>query len=122
MELQSAEAALQPEASRDFKPDHEHDEEVTSVALQAFGDMDPKRFNEWIQRLLMERGTDIFRMKGFVAIKGRPERFVFQGVHMLFDGRPDRPWNGDERKSTIVLIGRNLERETLTTEFSACLA
>jgi G3E family GTPase len=33
-------------------------------------------------------------MKGIISLKGEKERFVFQGVHMLFDGRPDRPMKG----------------------------
>jgi len=37
------------------------------------------------------QGTDIFRMKGIVNIAGEDNRFVFQGVHMLFDGTRDRP-------------------------------
>lgn len=120
MKILGDSGALVPEAEREFKPDHEHDEEVTSVGLVADGDMDPRRFNVWMQTLLTEKGTDIFRMKGFVAIKNKPERFLFQGVHMLFDGKPDRPWNGDPRRSQIVLIGRNLNRQELTEGFMAC--
>lgn len=120
MQLLGAGGPFEAEASRAFKPDHEHDEEVTSVGLVADGDMDPRRFNEWMQKLLMEKGTDIFRMKGFVAFRGKPDRFLFQGVHMLFDGKPDKPWNGDLRQSRIVLIGRNLNREQLTEGFLAC--
>jgi len=30
--------------------------------------------------------------KGILTIAGEDQRFVFQGVHMLFDGRADRPW------------------------------
>ena len=59
-------------------------------------------------------GTDIFRMKGILDVKGRDERFVFQGVHMLFDGRPDRPWRATEpRGNQLVFIGRNLDRDRL---------
>jgi hypothetical protein len=29
-------------------------------------------------------------MKGVLSIAGDTRRFVFQSVHMLFDGRPDR--------------------------------
>jgi G3E family GTPase len=120
MQIHGASSVLEAGASREYKPDHEHDEEVTSVGLVSEGEMDPRRFNEWMQGLLMEKGTDIFRMKGFVAIKGKDERFLFQGVHMLFDGKPDRPWNGEVRKSQIVLIGRNLDRQELTEGFLAC--
>jgi len=51
--------------------------------------------NEWLSKLLQTQGPDIFRMK---ASDAEDQRFVFQGVHMLFDGRADRPWKSRERK------------------------
>ncbi len=44
-----------------------------------------------------EKGIDIFRMKGVLSIKGVPNKFVFQGVHMLFDGKEDKPWGNTPR-------------------------
>jgi G3E family GTPase len=61
-------------------------------------------------------------MKGILNLKGSPSRFVFQGVHMLFDGREDRPWGTEPRASDLVFIGRNLDREALTRGFERCLA
>jgi G3E family GTPase len=62
-------------------------------------------------------------MKGILNIKGQANRFVFQGVHMLFEGKPDRPWKDAlERKSQLVFIGRNLDREALNAGFRRCLA
>ena len=84
-----------PAATHEYKPDHEHDDEVASVGIATPGDLDDKKLNGWLQDLLMNQGPDIFRMKGVLSIKGDPRRFVFQGVHMLFDGRPDRPWGRD---------------------------
>ncbi|MEO1299247.1 MAG: GTP-binding protein, partial [Cyanobacteria bacterium J06636_16] len=50
------------------------------------------------------------------------QRFVFQGVHMLFDGRADRPWKSNEsRKNELVFIGRNLNETQLREDFRACL-
>jgi G3E family GTPase len=58
-----------------------------------------------------------------LSIAGEESRFVFQGVHMLFDGRPDRPWrDGEERTNSLIFIGRNLDREKLNRGFEACLA
>ena len=45
--------------------------------------------------LLRRRGTDIFRTKGVLNLAGDANRFVFQGVHMLFDGQDGRPWEAD---------------------------
>ncbi len=115
-------ALVKPAVEREFKPDHEHDEEVTSVGITIPGDLDSDRLNDWIGNLLQTKGLDIFRMKGILSIKGQPNRFVFQGVHMLFDGRPDRPWAGEPRYNSLIFIGRNLDRAELTEGFEACLA
>ena len=76
----------------------------------------------WLGELLQTQGQDIFRMKGVLAIKGDENRFVFQGVHMLFDGRPDRPWGQDQRHNQLIFIGRNLDRAALNEGFRQCLA
>ncbi len=105
-----------------YKPDHEHDEEITSVGINIPGDLNEKKLNAWLRDLLMNQGPNIFRMKGILSIKGSAERFVFQGVHMLFDGRPDRPWGQEPRHNALIFIGRNLDRTRLTEGFRACLA
>ena len=61
-------------------------------------------------------------MKGVLSIKGEAERFVFQGVHVLFTGTPDRPWGREERHNPMVFIGRNLDRAEIHKGFRACLA
>jgi G3E family GTPase len=115
--------ALAPEWSHVFKPDHEHDDEVSSVGITTPGELDGKRLNEWISELLRTKGNDIFRMKGVLAVRGSNKRLVFQGVHMLFDAKFDREWKPFEaRTNTLIFIGRNLDRETLNAEFQACLA
>ncbi|PZD71584.1 putative GTP-binding protein YjiA [Acaryochloris thomasi RCC1774] len=102
---------------------HEHDQTVGSVALTESGEIDGERLNGWLGNLLQTQGPDIFRMKGILNIAGEDERFVFQGVHMLFDGRADRPWKANEtRKNELVFIGRNLDEAQLSKEFQACLA
>ena len=60
-------------------------------------------------------------MKGVLAFSGAKERYVFQGVHVLFDGRMDRPWQEGERSNSLIFIGRNLDRQALESGFSACL-
>ncbi|KAB8334378.1 GTP-binding protein [Scytonema tolypothrichoides VB-61278] len=102
---------------------HEHDETVSSVALVAEGALDGDKLNDWMGELLQTQGPDIFRMKGILNIAGEDNRFVFQGVHMLFDGKQDRPWKeGETRKNELVFIGRNLDEAQLREDFLACLA
>lgn len=101
---------------------HEHDQSVASVALVEPGALDGKRLNDWLSYLLQTQGTDIFRMKGILNMAGEDHRFVFQGVHMLFDGTRDRPWKPNEtRKNELVFIGRNLNEAQLKEDFRQCL-
>lgn len=121
-ELRGPDGTLAPALQHEYKPDHEHDDEVSSVGITVPGDLDLDRLNAWLGKLLAEKGVDIFRMKGVLSIKGAGRRFVFQGVHMLFDGSPGEPWGDEERRNSLVFIGRNLDREELNEGFRACLA
>ncbi|TAF06449.1 MAG: GTP-binding protein [Nostocales cyanobacterium] len=101
---------------------HVHDETVYSVALVEKGEIDGQKLNDWLGELLRTQGTDIFRMKGILNIAGEDDRFVFQGVHMIFEGRADRPWkNSETRKNELVFIGRNLDAAKLKQDFLACM-
>ncbi|MBM4378531.1 MAG: GTP-binding protein, partial [Deltaproteobacteria bacterium] len=117
----SAAAAQEPVETRVFNPEHEHDETVGSVGIHLEGEIDSDRLNAWLRGLLKEKGNDIFRMKGILNIKGEDRRFVFQGVHMLFDGRPDRKWGKAPRASDLVFIGRNLDRAALSEGLRRCV-
>ncbi len=119
--LCGTDAVLAPLETREYKPDHEHDEEVTSVGIALSGDLHLEKLNGWLSQLLRVHGQDIFRMKGVLSVRGWDERFVFQGVHMLFDGRPDRPWGNEARHSKMIFIGRRLDRAALEEGFRACL-
>ncbi len=107
---------------RTFRHEHSHDDQVSSVGIATEGHCDGKKLNDWISKLLQEKGGDIYRMKGVLGVKGTNKRLVFQGVHMLFDAKFDREWKPDEnRTNTLVFIGKNLDRAALTEGFKACL-
>lgn len=100
---------------------HEHDESVFSFAIVESGEVNLEKLNTWLAQLLQTQGPNIFRMKGILNVAGEDNRFVFQGVHMIFDGKPDRPWKPSEtRKNELVFIGRNLDAEKLRQDFKAC--
>ena len=45
-----------------------------------------------------------------------------QGVHMLFEGMPDRLWKeGEKRVSKMVFIGRDLDRDLIREGFEECV-
>lgn len=64
---------------------------------------------------------DIFRMKGVLAMEGCAERYVYQGVHMLFTGETLSPWGDAPRINRLVFIGKNLDRKALEEGFASCM-
>jgi G3E family GTPase len=113
---------LAPVSETEYASPHEHDETVGSVGITMAGSLNPDRFERWMVDLLRLRGVDIFRAKGVLSLTGDDKRFVFQGVHMLFDGEAGRPWAGnEERKSQLIFIGRELDRAALEEGLRSCL-
>jgi G3E family GTPase len=101
---------------------HQHDQSIYSVSISDAGSVNGHRLTSWLNRLVQERGRDIFRIKGILNVDSEDRRFIFQGVHMLLDGRPGRPWEtGELRRNEIVFIGRDLEEQRLREEFRECL-
>ncbi len=100
---------------------HYHDEDMQSLALRTDKPIDPDKFFPWVQDLVATEGPNILRSKGILAFSGDPDRFVFQGVHMMLDGDRQRPWrDGERRESRIVFIGRNLAEDKIRAGFAAC--
>jgi len=102
---------------------HYHDEEMQSVSLKTDKPLNPDKFFPWIQDLVAKDGPNIPRCKGILSFKDDPDRFVFQGVHMILDGDHQRPWKeGEARDSRIVFIGRNLQEDKIRAGFESCIA
>jgi G3E family GTPase len=102
---------------------HEHDASVFSIAMYEPGTVSADKLNKWLMPLVQTQGPDIFRLKGILNVDDEDRRFVFQGVHMVLEGRPGRPWKPQEqRTNALVFIGRNLNETQLRQGFRACLA
>ncbi|HVY00908.1 MAG TPA: GTP-binding protein [Pseudorhodoplanes sp.] len=102
---------------------HFHDEEMQSISLKSERPLDPEKFLPWVQNLVATEGQNILRSKGIVAFRDDPDRFVFQGVHMMLEGDHQRPWKeGEKRESRVVFIGRNLPEDRIREGFAACAA
>ena len=99
-----------------------HDVTVQSVSLRG-GEMDSKKFFPWIEKITQAEGPNILRLKGIIAFKDDPDRYVIQGVHMIIEGDHQRAWkDGENHDSRLVFIGRELDAEKLKRTFEACQA
>jgi len=85
-------------------------------------EMQKDKLDSFISWLMQEKGPDLYRSKGVLAVKGSPNKYVFHAVHMQLGGRPTDPWKEGEKKCCkMVFIGKNLNREELTRKFEECL-
>jgi G3E family GTPase len=102
---------------------HYHDEDMQSMSLSTDKPLHPDKFFPWIQKLVAEDGPKILRCKGILNFKDDPDRFVFQGVHMILDGDHQRPWkDGEKRDSRMVFIGRELPEDKIRKGFESTVA
>ena len=96
----------------DAEPEHDHDD-FESFALELAPIADPATF---VAKLVsIAAAHDVLRMKGFIAVQGKPMRLLVQGVGQRFRQQFDRPWGADEaRLSRLVVIGeKGLDREAI---------
>ena len=102
--------------------EHEHDTTVSSVSVIEKRPLDLDAIQRWVNYLLVNRGTDLYRMKGVLNVAKSDERFMFQAVHMIFNGNFDEPWQAEEtRESRFVFIGKNLDHDELRRGFEKCV-
>ena len=110
----------------DTDAEHEHDERVTSTSSKFEGALNVNKLERWIGDIMQNKGEDLFRYKGVLAVEGMDQKFVFQGVHMLFGGgfsSEVAPWKeGEARECRFVFIGRDLDHEALQMGLMECRA
>lgn len=113
---------FKPTFLTDMEAKHEHDSSVGSVSVKFEGDLKVHELNDWIYELLEDKGHDLFRYKGVLSVKDEIEKYVFQGVGMLFKGGySEIKWESNEvRESRVVFIGRDLDKKGLIDGILAC--
>jgi len=88
----------------DGADDHEHDD-FDTVVIELAEVADPERLKAAIVRLA--RDQNILRVKGYVAVAGKPMRLLVQAVGERVRAQFDRPWGDSPRRSQLVVIGEH---------------
>ncbi|WP_129774356.1 cobalamin biosynthesis protein CobW [Peristeroidobacter soli] len=98
----------------DENGEHDHDHDAFDSVVVRLGTVDPEQLVTRLKRLAEHH--QIYRIKGFAAVPGKPMRLVIQGVGRRFDTYFDRRWRDDEeRRTTLVFIGEDLDATALDT-------
>ncbi len=85
----------------DGADDHEHDD-FNSIVIDLPEQTDPEALAGRIARLAREQ--DILRVKGYVAVRGKPMRMLLQAVGERVRTQYDRPWGDTARATRLVVI------------------
>ncbi|MBY0360882.1 MAG: cobalamin biosynthesis protein CobW [Phreatobacter sp.] len=88
----------------DGHDDHEH-EDFDSIVVDLPEVADPADLASRIQRLARE--LNILRVKGHVAVSGKPMRLLVQAVGERVRRQFDRPWGDAPRRSQLVVIAEH---------------
>ncbi|WP_333712674.1 cobalamin biosynthesis protein CobW [Yoonia sp.] len=96
----------------DHAHEHGHDEFESFVVTR--GEVtDAKAFAEQVADVI--RAHDILRLKGFVAVAGKPMRLTLQAVGPRVDTYFDQPFGATPRQTRLVVIGEaGLDRAGIT--------
>ncbi|KAI3453871.1 hypothetical protein Pfo_010534 [Paulownia fortunei] len=87
--------------------DHIHDSAVSSVSIVSEGTLDLDYFDDWLERLVEEKGDDLCRMKGILSVGDSEQRYVFQGL--IYGGfRIEREKNICSQRTIVRRFSRNL--------------
>lgn len=88
----------------DGEDEHEH-EDFDTVVIDLPEIADPADLADRIARLAQEQ--NILRVKGHVAIQGKPMRLLVQAVGARVRHQYDRPWGSQPRQSRLVVIAEH---------------
>jgi cobalamin biosynthesis protein CobW len=88
----------------DGHDDHEHDD-FDSVVIDLPEVADPDALQAAIVRLANEQ--HILRVKGYVAVRGKPMRMLVQAVGARVRAQYDRPWGDTPRQTRLVVIAEH---------------
>lgn len=114
------------ECGHDHDHDHEHhhhhhsdhleNDGFTSISFQSDKPFAIRKFQYFLDNQLPE---SIFRAKGIMWFDESPKRHIFHlcGKRFTLD---DDEWKG-QKKNQLVLIGQNLDRETLLQQLENCV-
>ncbi|TMV90025.1 cobalamin biosynthesis protein CobW [Thioclava sp. BHET1] len=88
----------------DGAEDHEHDD-FDTVVIEIGEITDPEDLKTAIAELA--RAQNVLRVKGYVAVAGKPMRLLVQAVGARVRAQYDQPWGDRARRSELVVIAEH---------------
>lgn len=97
-----------------------HDDRIRAFCFVIERPLEPFAFESWLNVLTSFRGPNLLRIKGIVNLVGHERPVAIHGVQHLFHPAVELPaWPGDDRRSRIVFITRDLDDAVIRDTFAA---
>ena len=97
-----------------------HDARIAALCLSHDRPLDWMAVNGWLSVLRARRGPDLLRVKGILDLKDEAAPVAIHGVHHVFHPPTALAgWPDGDRRSRIVLIGRDLDHDALRADWRA---
>jgi G3E family GTPase len=97
-----------------------HDDRIRAFCFTADKPIPWSTFTLWMELLASSGGENLLRVKGLVNVEESDKPVVIHGVQHVF--HPPlilEEWPGDDRRTRIVFITRDIERATVEKLFNA---
>lgn len=98
-----------------------HDNDIVSCVFRSPVPIDLDRLNLFLDNLVARSASALWRCKGLVQAANRPQRLVVQGVQASIQIGGGALWRPFEpRYTTLVFIGKGLDRDWIGERLAAC--
>lgn len=95
-----------------------HDDHIRAFCLSVDKPVTEESYQAWLDLLMAYVGSNILRIKGILNIDGYDHPMVIHGVQHIFHPPIPLPaWPTEDRRSKIVFITRDVEREAVENIF-----
>lgn len=101
---------------------HKHTEGIATCSISIDQPLDYNLLHHRLMVYLTFQAKGLYRMKGILWIEGKDNKYSLQAVgkRVVFD--ENRPWApAEEKKSSIVMIGKNLNKKVMEKMFKDCI-
>jgi G3E family GTPase len=97
-----------------------HDDRISAFCMTLDDPIEWKAFAIWVEMLLSTHGEGLLRVKGVLNVVGQERPVAIHGVqHVFYPPATLAQWVGEDRRSRLVFITRDLDRQAITETFRA---
>ena len=100
---------------------HSHSHAISTVAIRTTDTYAFLTLKEWLEDYIAENRDNIYRAKGVLSLANVDKQIVFQGVHDNFYLDVGEDWKENERISSLIFIGVNLNEQEIKDGLKKCV-